>query len=183
MDPFGNLPVFHALLQPVEPRRRLRVMTRELLIAFGVLLVFLFGGTSLLQYLGLKEATLSIAGGLILFLIALGMVFPLKGFTPNSSDEDGDPFLVPLAIPLIAGPSAVAVLLLMVSHAPERITVWLAALTCAWLLTSLVLLASDTLYRHIGDRGARAIEKLMGMILIMMAVQMFLDGVRDYLSV
>jgi multiple antibiotic resistance protein len=182
MDPFGNIPLFHSLLLQVDPQRRSRVVVRELLIAYGVLLLFLFGGDSITRHLGLKEPTLSIAGGLILLLIAIGMVFPRHGLDPDERPADEEPFVVPLAVPMIAGPSAVAAVLLLISRAPERLLTWLAALSCAWLLTALVLIASGRLYERIGDRGARAIERLIGMVLIMMAVQMFLDGVGEYLG-
>ena len=183
MDPFGNIPVFHSLLERVDARRRPRVILRELLFAYAVLLVFLFGGETMLGRLGLRESTLSVAGGLILFLIALGMVFPTRGLAPAAVEEkDEEPFLVPLAVPLVAGPSSVAFLLLLVSRYPERLTVWLGALSLAWAVTALVLTASGFLYERIGRRGARAIERLIGMILIMMSVQMFLDGIREYLG-
>jgi len=182
MDPFGNIPVFHSLLLQVERARRLRVIVRELMIAYVVLLAFLFGGEAITRYLGLKEPTLSIAGGLILLLIAIGMVFPRHGLDPGERTGEEEPFLVPLAVPMIAGPSAVAAVLLLSSRAPEQLLTWLAALSCAWLLTALVLVTSSRLYDHIGDRGAKAIERLIGMVLIMMAVQMFLDGVSNYLG-
>jgi multiple antibiotic resistance protein len=183
MDPFGNIPVFHSLLERVDAGRRPRVVLRELLFAYAVLLVFLFGGETMLGRLGLRESTLSIAGGLILFLIALGMVFPTRGLAPATVEEkDEEPFLVPLAVPLVAGPSSVAFLLLLVSRYPERLTVWLGALSLAWGITALILMASGFLYERIGRRGARAIERLIGMILIMMSVQMLLDGIHEYLG-
>jgi multiple antibiotic resistance protein len=180
LDPLGNIPVFHALLAPLpEPQRR-KVILRELLIALTVLLTLLFAGQAILRVLGLQPSSLSIAGGVILFLIALNMVFPAKGI--HSELEAVDPFIVPLAVPLVAGPSAVAALLLLASSQPGRIWEWAGALGLAWSASAIILLASTRLMKLIGNRGLRAIEKLMGMLLIMIAVQMFLDGVKDYLS-
>lgn len=181
IDPFGNIPVFHSILNEFAPSKRVRVIVRELLIAYGLLILFLFAGQAILDHLGLKQSTISIAGGIILFLIAIGMVFPAHGIKQTMPNEE-DPFIVPLAIPLIAGPSTIAVLLLLVSQAPDKKLIWLGALSTAWVVSAVILIASTTLHEKIGTRGARAIERLIGMLLIMMAVQMFLDGVKSYLS-
>lgn len=181
MDPFGNIPIFHSILQEVTPHRRLRIIARELLFAYFILLAFLFAGEAILAFLGLKQPALSIAGGVILFLIAIGMVFPQHGLRTESTREE-DPFIVPLAVPMIAGPSAIAALLLLVSRDPQRMLIWWGALSTAWLITALILISSTFLFEHIGRRGVRALEKLIGMLLIMMATQMFLDGIKAYLE-
>lgn len=180
LDPLGNIPVFYSLLAGMPEARRRKVILRELVIALGVLLVFLFAGRSILHFLGLQQSSLSIAGGVILFLIALNMVFPTKGI--HSEVESDDPFIVPLAVPLVAGPSAIAALLLLVTSQPDRLWEWAGALCVAWLLSAIILLASTRLMALIGNRGLRAIEKLMGMLLIMIAVQMFLDGLKVYMG-
>lgn len=180
LDPLGNIPMFHALLAGLAEDQRRRVIVRELVIALVVLLVFLFAGRVILRFLGLEQSSLSIAGGIILFLIALNMVFPTKGV--HAELETGDPFIVPLAIPLVAGPSAIAALLLLVTSQPERLWEWAGALGLAWLATAIILLASTRLLATVGRRGLRAIEKLMGMLLIMIAVQMFLNGIKVYLG-
>ncbi|MCF8052813.1 MAG: NAAT family transporter [Desulfobacterales bacterium] len=180
MDPLGNIPVFHSVLEHVPAGKKTRVMARELVFAFLVLLAFLFAGETILGVLGLKRPTLGIAGGLILFLIALRMVFPSQGLA--GAEDSNDPFIVPLAVPLIAGPSAIAALLLLASRDPDRIWVWAGALSAAWVVSAAILLLSNHLLRWIGPRGVRAAVKLMGMLLIMIAVQMFLDGVKEYMG-
>jgi multiple antibiotic resistance protein len=182
MDPLGNIPVFHALLGRYPRDRRLRIIAREMLIAYGVLVVTLVSGGAILAYLGLKQPALSVAGGVVLFMIALRMVFPeLGGIARREPDED-EPFIVPLAIPMIAGPSAMAALLLLVSREPERILDWWIAVSLAWVVSAAVLLASGWLMELLGRRALRALVRLSGMLLIMMAVQMFLDGVAAWIS-
>ena len=153
-------------------------MVRELFIALAILTLFLFLGNPILSLLGLRQASLSIGGGVVPFLIALNMVFPQHGLKPGVEQED--PFIVPLATPLIAGPSAVAALLLLASREPDRMLIWLGVLASAWAVTAVTLLASNKLMRLIGPRGLRAVEKLMGMLLIMIAIQMLLDGIAEY---
>jgi MarC family membrane protein len=181
LDPFGNIPFFLSALQGVEPGRRTRVVARELLIAYGVLVGFLFGGQILLRVLQVSEPSLTVAGGTILFLIAVRMVFPGRGGALDEQVE-GEPLIVPLAIPFVAGPSAAATVLLIRSRAPDRWPEWLAALTIAWLLCGAILLLSNALSRHLGKRVLMALERLMGMVLAMVAVQMFLTGVAGFLG-
>lgn len=175
MDPIGNIPLFLAALKPVDPARRLWVVGREMLIAYGLLVGFLYAGRPLLSLLGISEPALTMAGGIVLFLIAIKMVFPT---THGSLGEpvNGEPFVVPLAIPYIAGPSALATVLLMTSRDPGRHTEWLMAVSLAWLASAAILLLGATLSRFLGEKGITAIERLMGMVLVASAVQMFLDG-------
>jgi multiple antibiotic resistance protein len=179
MDPLGNVANFISGLRSVPPERRTRVIARELLIALVILLVFLFCGQWLLSLLHLQEEALFISGGIVLFLIALKMIFP-----PASREKDEpqiEPFIVPLATPMIAGPSVLATLLVMVSSQPQLLGRWLAALLCAWAITAAVLLMSPMLARILKEKGAMAVERLMGMLLVMIAVQMFLNGLKHYL--
>jgi len=179
IDPFGNVPFFVAALKDVDPARRRTVVVRELLIAYFVMVVFLFAGQPLLRVLGISGPALTIAGGVILFLIALRMVFPMRG---RSLQEDlqGEPFIVPLAIPYIAGPSVLAVEVLLMSDEPTRWPVWLIAITVAWAGTALVVLFGSQVANRLGPRGLVAIERLMGMILVAIAIQMFLTGADLY---
>jgi MarC family membrane protein len=181
MDPIGNVPLFLALLKELPPARRRVVLARELLIALVALFAFLLGGGYVLEALSLKQESVSIAGGIILFLIGIRMIFPtpegLFGETPG-----GEPFVVPLAIPCIAGPSTMAALLLLGHENPERTIDWSIALLLAWLGTAVILFASTALHRMLGERVLTALERLMGMLLVALSVQMFLDGVAAYLA-
>lgn len=181
MDPLGNLPIFMSVLKSIEPKRRRIILARELLISLAIMLLFLYSGQAVLDFLNVKEQAVSIAGGIILFLIAIRMIFP----TPGKQDEPIDqqePFLVPLAIPMVAGPSILAALILLANQGPDRMMEWTLALTSAWLVSATILMFSGTLHRLLGERGLIATERLMGMILIMIAIQMFLDGVGQYYS-
>ena len=175
MDPFGNVPMVLTLLKGVDPKRRRRVIARELVFALLVLMTFLFVGQAILDFLGLQSESVTIAGGIVLGIIGLRLVFPraegLMGHQP-----DGEPFLVPLAIPLIAGPSAMATVILMARTAPSEMGHWALAVFVAWAITAAVLLAAPALYRLLRERGLQAIARLMGMLLIMLAVQMVLNG-------
>jgi MarC family membrane protein len=179
IDPFGNVPFFVSALQQVDPSRRRRVIIRELLIAYAVMVVFLFFGEPLLRVLGISGPALTIAGGVILFLIALRMVFPIRG---RSSQEDieGEPFIVPLAIPYVAGPSVLAVEMLLMSDEPGQWPLWLTAVTVAWAATAVIVLFGSQVAERLGLRGLIAIERLMGMILVAIAIQMFLTGADMY---
>lgn len=180
MDPLGNVPPFLSVLKHVAPERRRKVLLREILFAYLVLLVFLFLGKYLLRLLSLQEETISIAGGIVLFLIALRMVFP-SSQTTAADTLAGEPFLVPLAIPLVAGPSTLASLLLLQSTSNSTLELWFA-LTLAWAVTAIVLLSSTILYRLLKERGLIAVERLMGMLLVMLAVQMFINGVAKFIK-
>jgi multiple antibiotic resistance protein len=180
MDPLGNIPVFNSVLSRFEARRRARIVARELIFALIILLAFLFAGTAILHFLGLSQPSLSIAGGVLLFLIALRMIFPRK--SGEEMDEREEPYIVPLAMPLVAGPSTIAILLLLSSSQPERIWEWCIALVVAWAGTTVILTSSPLLLRILGPRGLRAMERLMGMLLVLLATQMLLNGVRDFLE-
>lgn len=178
MDPLGNIPLFLSLLRNVKPERRMFVLVRELLIALVVLFGFLFGGRVLLQVLQLKQESVSIAGGIVLFIIGVRMIFPPgRGIF---GDVEGEPFIVPLAIPAVAGPSTMAAVMLLANSQPGRTVDWSVALFLAWLATALILLSSTYLFRWLGHSVLTALERLMGMLLVALSVQMFLDGVVAY---
>lgn len=181
LDPFGNVPFFLAALQRVPLERRTRVVARELLIALAALLAFLFLGQYLLALLGISEPALTVAGGIILFLIALKMVFPTLSARAEE-DVEGEPFVVPLAIPYVAGPSAFASVLFIMSGEPERWPEWLGAVGLAWSGTSAILLVASRLSGMLGARGLVALERLMGLVLVTIAVQMTMSGIRAFWS-
>jgi multiple antibiotic resistance protein len=178
MDPFGNIPLFLSLLKDISPKRRQRIILRELLIALGILLIFLFLGQQILAFLGLQSESVTIAGGIVLLIIGLRMIFPRREGIMGAQLE-GEPFIVPLAVPLIAGPSAMATLILMARSAPDRMGEWTLALLAAWGVSAVMLLCAPFLYRVMRQRGLIAVERLMGMLLIMIAVQMCLDGLTE----
>lgn len=179
MDPVGNVPFFMSALRQVAPERQRRVIVRELLIALAALLIFLFAGRYILALLQISEPALTISGGMILFLIALRMVFP-QSDKSMQEEVDGEPFIVPLAIPYIAGPSAMATVLLLTSREPARWPEWLVALVLAWAVTGAAALLSGRLSRLLGKKGLTAMERLMGMVLITIAVQMLMTGVTEF---
>jgi multiple antibiotic resistance protein len=181
MDPLGNVPLFLSVLRTVDPARRRKVLLREIAFAYIVLAAFLLVGDHLMRFVGLEQPAVSIAGGIVLFLIALRMVFPSDSGMRNPQLE-GEPFLVPLAVPLIAGPSALATLLLLQSASHGATASLLVALTIAWAITAVILMSSTVLYRVLHERGLLAMERLMGMLLVMVAVQMLLNGVRVFLA-
>ncbi|MCH2290113.1 MAG: YhgN family NAAT transporter [SAR324 cluster bacterium] len=182
MDPLGNIPMFLSILNKIpDENRRRKILIRELLLALLVLLIFLFLGRHLLQWLNLQPQSLRIGGGIVLFLIALKMIFPPPSGGIMGQFPEGEPLLVPLAVPLLAGPSTLAMLILLSSNAPEKWMSWLLAVILAWLLTSVIMICSGSLLRLLGEKGLVAVERLMGMVLVTLSVQMLLDGFSDYL--
>jgi small neutral amino acid transporter SnatA (MarC family) len=182
MDPLGNVPVFLGLLKNVAPERRRFVLARELVIALVALFAILFCGGFVLKALQLRPESVSIAGGIVLFLIGVKMVFPPRDGSIFGGPEGAEPFIVPMAIPGVAGPSAMAALMLMANSNPGRTADWSIALFFAWVATAVILLSSTYLYRWLGDSVLTAIERLVGMLLVALSVQMFLDGVAAYLK-
>ncbi len=177
MDPLGNIPLFLSILSQVPEQRRRLILIRELLIALGLMLIFLFSGPALLKLLGLSTEAVSISGGIILMIIAIRMIFPSRGGPMGDDMDDSEPLIVPLATPMIAGPSILATLVLLAESQPERSVEWLYALLAAWGISAVILLSSQSFYRILGKRGLKAIERLMGMILISISVQMLINGI------
>ncbi|MEK7346189.1 MAG: MarC family protein [Pseudomonadota bacterium] len=176
-DPLGNVPLFVSSLRAVPPERRARVIVREVLIAFGLLLAFMFVGQSFLKAMNLSDVSLQIGGAVVLFLIALRMVFPPPA--QDSPMPEAEPLIVPLAIPALAGPSAMATVLLLVSQAPERRLEWVAALSVTMAVCAVVLLLAERLQRMVGLRVVSAFERLMGLILVSISVEMLIRGMKS----
>lgn len=181
MDPLGNIPLFMTTLKKVEEKRQRMVVVRELLIALVVLVGFLFLGQYLLRLLQLSETALTTAGGIILMIIALKMIFPRRDASLEE-DVEGEPFIVPLAIPYVAGPSAMATALLLMSREPGRWPEWLLAVLIAWFASAVIIYFSSYFARFLGEKGLVAIERLMGMLLITVAVQMLLNGIGEFIA-
>ncbi|WP_108944968.1 YhgN family NAAT transporter [Shewanella halifaxensis] len=181
MDPLGNLPIFASILRHIEPKKRRMVLVRELIIALVIMMLFLFAGEAILSFLNLRTESVSIAGGIILFLIAIRMIFPQPGGVVGLAAGE-EPFIVPMAIPLMAGPSVLAALILLAHTDSSRMLDWSIALISAWGASALILLFYKLFTKVLGEKGLTAVERLMGMVLVMISVQMFLDGVANYIS-
>jgi multiple antibiotic resistance protein len=179
MDPLGNIPLFLLALRDVPAERRTRVVVRDLLVALGVLLLFLFAGSAILRGLGVSQPALTISGGVVLLLIAIRMIFPSPIASLRETVES-EPFIFPLAIPYVAGPSVMATELLLMTRDPGRWPVWVSAILLAWLASAIILLSAGTLRRVLGERALTALERLMGMLLVMLAVEMLMQGIAQF---
>ena len=180
LDPFGSLPVFVSVMRQVAPERRTRVALRESALAFGVLVAFMLTGQGFLALMHLSERSLEVAGGVILLIIAIRMIFASGGEIYAADSKGREPLIFPLAVPLLAGPSAMATVLLLASRQPERLLAWIGALTVAMVVSAVVLLGADRIRRWIGSSMVSAIEKLMGLVLTAIAVEMILAGLKNY---
>ncbi len=180
LDPFGSLPIFISVMRNVAPERRTRVALRESALAFGVLAVFMLTGQAFLSLMRLSERSLEVAGGVILLIIAIRMIFASGGEVYASEGKDREPFIFPLAVPLMAGPSAMATVLLLASRQPDHLFAWFGALTVAMAVSAMVLLGADRIRKWIGSSMVSAIEKLMGLVLTAIAVEMILAGLKRY---
>ena len=182
MDPIGNVPVFLSILKNIPLERRKKIIIRELIIAFAILLFFMFIGRYLLHLLQIEQSSLGIAGGIILFIIAIRMIFP--GTKPMfTHNEESEPLVVPLAIPMLAGPSAIAAVILFMAQEPSRWIEWIFVVFVASLISGIILLSSEALGSKLGNRALTAIERLMGIFLIMVSVDFILDGIKQTFNI
>ena len=179
VDPIGNIPLFASMLSRVDPVRRTRVILRECAIAAVVLIACIFAGRPALRLLGLSDVALGIAGGVILFLIALRMIFRSPADVFGSLPE-GEPLIVPLAVPLIAGPSAIATVILLASSAPDRWPEWCLAVAVAISATLVALFFSRKMVMLLGDRTLAAFGRLVGLLLTAVAIEMLLRGITAF---
>lgn len=179
MNPLGNIPVFLTTLKPVDPKRHTFIIIRECIIAFIFLVTFMFCGQYYLQGAQISEQALGVSGGIILFLIAIRMIFPEEK-TKTERQPKHEPFIVPLAIPLTAGPGALTTVMLFASQHPEKRMLWLLAIFIASLVACIITLGARLLSNFFSERGLIALERLSGMMLTAMAVQMLLSGLDAY---
>lgn len=182
MDPFGNTPILIALLEDVAPARRRPIILRECLVALGMLLVFLLAGPQLMRFLGLDPPALNVAGGVVLMLISLRILFPSRGGIMGEESVEGEPFIVPIATPLIAGPSAIATVILLHSTSEQWFSTGLIAVGLAWAATTLILMLAPEIMRLLGKRMLIAVERLTGLLLTVIAVQMILSGIAFFIK-
>lgn len=182
MDPIGNIPLYLSTLKEISAKRQRVIIFRELIIALGIIVLFDFVGNELLDFLHISKDAVQISGGIILFLLALRMIFPTGKDLEVKNKQNTEPFIVPLAVPLIAGPSVLAAVMLY-THQQTSHFIMLPAIVIAWLASLLILLLSSSLNRLLGWRGIVALERLMGLVLIMIALQMFLDGIHTFVEI
>ncbi len=183
MDPFGNIPLFITILKKVPNERKTKVLVRELFFALVIMVIFLFLGRYILDLFDIKQSSLSIAGGIVLFIISLGLVFGkgIDSISPSSANSPKEPLLVPLAVPLIAGPASLSVILLLSARSPEQINYWFIALLLAFAVNSAVLLLSFPISKFLGKSGMQAMERLMGLILALMSINMIMNGIEEFI--
>ncbi len=179
-DPLGNIPLFISCLRGVSPKRRTIVILREVAIAFAILLVFMVVGDGFLRMMSLTDQSLRIGGGIVLFLIALRMVFPHPDGPFGGDTRGGEPLIVPLAIPALAGPSALATVMLLTSQAPGKMFEWIGALTVTMIVCAIVLMLAERIQAWLGERAMMAFERLMGLVLVAISVEMMLGGIRSF---
>ncbi len=179
MDPLGNVAYFINILSHIPPKEQKWVIAREMLIALGVMIAFYFIGDWILDFLRVSDSAVSLTSGIILFLVSIKIIFPAPKSFRLQAHVETEPFIVPLAIPLIAGPALLATIMLF-SHMQGGVVLW--AILIGWILASAVLVSSPFLMRSLGRNGLIAIERLTGMILILLAIQRFMEGISLFLE-
>lgn len=178
MDSIGNVPLFIALLKNIPAKRQKIIIVRELFFALCIILLFWLIGEPLLRFLNIRMPTILISGGIILFLIALKMIFPSPKGTIESTEKE--PLIVPLATPLVAGPAVLAAVILYAGS--EKWWVCIGAIVIAWIASTAILVCSSYIKTLLKDKGLTALERLMGLVLTLLAVQMFLEGISRFLN-
>ena len=182
MDPFGNIPLFITALKRVPSERRTKVLLRELMIALFIMVVFLFAGAKLLAWLGIAKHSLGVSGGIVLFIMSIKLVFnSLEDEQAHINQRDEEPFVVPLAIPLIAGPASLSMLLILSAGAPSKVAYLFAAVLAASFLNGVVLLLSFPISNMLGRRGLIAVERLTGLLMVLISVNMIMGGISDFI--
>lgn len=180
MDSFGNIPLYISFLKGIEPKRQRYIIFREMIFALVIIILFSFLGDALMNFLHISIDTIQIAGGLVLFLLCLKMIFPTSPDPHESLPHTSEPFIVPLAVPLVAGPSVLATVMIYAKQYSPLIMI--EAIFLSWAASLIILLACEFLKKFLGWRGITAMERLMGLILLLIAVQMFMSGVSSFVQ-
>jgi len=182
MNPLGTLPLFISILKPIDPKRHTLIILREIFLAYLMIIIFMFFGQVFLRSIQITSQALEISGGLILFIIAIRMIFPTEDRSPAKPSSQ-EPLFVPIAMPMTAGPGTLTTVMLLSSSHPEKRLSWLIAITAASAVIASIMLSGRYLNKYLGEKGLIALERLSGMMLTAMAVQMFLSGVNDYFRI
>lgn len=178
MDPIGNISSYLYMTKDLEPKKHNRIIFREMLIALAVMIAFHYLGEYLFDILKLSDVTVRLSSGLILFLIAVKILFP-STTSLRANLPKGEPFIFPLAVPLIAGPGLMATIMLF-SNLDQYEPLMLPAIFIAWFASVVILYFSGTISRVLGKNGLMASERLIGMVLVLISVQRFLEGIMAF---
>lgn len=181
MDPFGNIPIYLSVLKEIGHKKKKWIVLREKVIALFIILIFAFFGNHLIKILNISHESIYLAGGIVLFVMAIKMIFPDHTSLADSLAVKGEPLIFPLAVPLVAGPSVLAAVMIYSAQIPAK-SIIIYAILSAWVLSTLILLFAVYLSKWLGEKGINAIERLMGLILILIAINMFLQGITMYRS-
>ena len=180
MDSVGNIPLFISILKNIDPARQKRIIVRELFIALFFILFFAYLGEEVLSLFEISQSTLGISGGIILFMISIKMIFPSEE-KQEALVKKQEPLIVPLAIPLIAGPAILASVMIYAKTQESMLTLTLAILI-AWVATFLVMFFATAIQKVLKERGCEALQKLMGLILTLIAIQMLMNGIQKFVG-
>lgn len=181
IDPIGNVSIYHNLLEGYSKKQRLWVVMREMLFALVAMMIFYLLGEYVLSFLSITPTALQLSSGVILLIAAIKILFPGMGEFRAIYRSHKEPYIIPLAIPLVAGPSLLATIMLFSQF--EGVSFYiLPAILFAWLASLLILLNAPVIHRAIGDNGLGAAERVMGMVLVLLAIQRFLEGMNLFIA-
>ena len=178
IDALGQIPTYLDLLKPFDAKKQKKIAIRELLIALVIMLVFHYFGQGLLTLLHVSKTTVQVAGGIILFLISIRLIFSDEERTKWKEQE---PFIVPIATPIIAGPSVLAAIMIFAQNNPSDFVIC-GAVILAWFLSATLFLFAKPIHKIVKDQGLNAAQRLMGLIVALIAVQLFLEGIIGLLQ-
>lgn len=181
LDPLGNTGIIATLINKFDKKKQKKILTRELLIALFIMIIIFFLGSPLLFYLNLTHASVTITGGIIFFLFSIHLLFPESAVVGLKRNDDDEPFIVPIATPLIVGPSSIATIILF-THDKELYKLSFIAILVAWIITSSIILVGPILISKAGKTGIQVIERFIGLICALIAVKMLLKGIGYFIA-